>query len=507
MLPSPTGISFRRGRRSCLHTLERMCCSIFTFFPLVFVGSLTTWAVWTEVQIGMLPQKRFGTVYILAGITLYVLLNWSYYTAVFTDPGSPMVAVPHTEDVHLSSITVNSRGELRYCKKCQCLKPDRTHHCSSCRRCVLKMDHHCPWLATCVGLHNYKAFILFLTYTSLFSWLCFLVSATWLWSEIVEDTRTGEVMMPVHFVVLSVVSGIIGLVITGFTGYHIYLTTRNRTTIESLEKTRYLSPLRSMGSRQLNHNQTYEDPEHHSFGEQLRDIGHEIAKIHVNALPGITRPEEGEETGSAAQNSLRQTLGWEEQSRRREYDQYNDYLDERDNEKLPNAFDLGWKRNLHAVMGPNVWLWPFPIMNSIGDGWRWEKNHRWEHQHAQLRQERERELERQAQTERAAGWGARDPRIPDVEHGLSKADQVLGRTPNQFYDGPAAPRRRPPPDLDLDDDSSDEEQTDGKATLLRKLPKGISGNAHPGTRVMDSWNDVPDDMLGEPASGRKQHTK
>ncbi|CAD5114253.1 DgyrCDS3394 [Dimorphilus gyrociliatus] len=36
-------------------------------------------------------------------------------------------------------------GEIRYCEKCNCIKPDRCHHCSVCGHCVLKMDHHCPW--------------------------------------------------------------------------------------------------------------------------------------------------------------------------------------------------------------------------------------------------------------------------------------------------------------------------------------------------------------------------
>ena len=29
------------------------------------------------------------------------------------------------------------------CKKCISPKPPRSHHCSVCNKCVLKMDHHC----------------------------------------------------------------------------------------------------------------------------------------------------------------------------------------------------------------------------------------------------------------------------------------------------------------------------------------------------------------------------
>uniref|UniRef100_A0A6P7GY48 Palmitoyltransferase n=1 Tax=Diabrotica virgifera virgifera TaxID=50390 RepID=A0A6P7GY48_DIAVI len=43
------------------------------------------------------------------------------------------------------------------CKKCISPKPPRTHHCSACNRCILKMDHHCRilfWLYTYTVLHN-----------------------------------------------------------------------------------------------------------------------------------------------------------------------------------------------------------------------------------------------------------------------------------------------------------------------------------------------------------------
>ena len=49
----------------------------------------------------------------------------------------------------------------RVCKTCRSVKPPRSHHCSICGRCVMKMDHHCPWMNNCIGLMNQKAFLLF----------------------------------------------------------------------------------------------------------------------------------------------------------------------------------------------------------------------------------------------------------------------------------------------------------------------------------------------------------
>lgn len=69
---------------------------------------------------------------------------------------------------YLGGLQVKNTGEKRWCNKCNCEKPDRAHHCSSCGICVLRMDHHCPWLASrCIGLRNHKAFFLFLAYTAL----------------------------------------------------------------------------------------------------------------------------------------------------------------------------------------------------------------------------------------------------------------------------------------------------------------------------------------------------
>merc|ERR1719203_2617663 len=58
------------------------------------------------------------------------------------------------------------RGQPRYCKWCLKYKPDRCHHCRSCKTCVLRMDHHCPWIMNCIGSRNHKYFFLLLFYAT-----------------------------------------------------------------------------------------------------------------------------------------------------------------------------------------------------------------------------------------------------------------------------------------------------------------------------------------------------
>lgn len=55
--------------------------------------------------------------------------------------------------------------KFKYCNKCRNIKPPRTHHCSVCDECIMRMDHHCPWVGNCVGLFNHKFFYNFLLYS------------------------------------------------------------------------------------------------------------------------------------------------------------------------------------------------------------------------------------------------------------------------------------------------------------------------------------------------------
>lgn len=63
---------------------------------------------------------------------IFVLLLWSIVQTIRTDPGR----VPIQWGFGLNNPT------RKYCLICHVYKPERTHHCSSCSRCVLNMDHH-----------------------------------------------------------------------------------------------------------------------------------------------------------------------------------------------------------------------------------------------------------------------------------------------------------------------------------------------------------------------------
>jgi palmitoyltransferase ZDHHC2/15/20 len=577
--------------KNCAHRIERTCCTLATYFPLAFVYSLTTWAVWVDASIGLgrtgsTDDKHLSNPVRLTsviGVIFYLLLNTSYTVAVFTDPGSPLntkagsgaarggkySVLPTTEPIYdaaghelphdIQTVTVSSSGGARFCKKCQTSKPDRTHHCSTCKRCVLKMDHHCPWLATCLGHRNYKAFVLFLCYTTFFCWACFASSGWWVWDYFSDGVYLAEEYASVNVIILAVVSGLIGLVLTGFTSWHLYLCFKGMTTIECLEKTRYLSGVRGRVERNRL-DQHRRKPSGSGESEELMDrvrrAGDQLLEFHANAVPGASRFEEGEERLSPAPSmngnqyvderplyhdhppsvdaesdtpairALRQSyqqaqpprgppgrfnyrLGVHEYETTREQERYNEYLEDKDEQKMPNAFDLGWRRNLLAVFGLQWWAWFLPIMNSPGDGWRWEVSDTWIQRKADLDRRRSERLLRQQQQQnqnqqyggpgydgaydmQPNGHAAASFSSSQAEPGYSRSATSLSTLTPQGRASDLPPRGRAwggryKKDIDTSGDEPAEFEVSGDDSVDEEVADVETGTARPAPRRQDTW--------------------
>lgn len=135
---------------------------------------------------GVRSLSIWGAFHTIAFTIVTILAVASHFKAMTTDPGAiPPDAEPLPVDgldathrgpngngggsgeMEALTLTPKPRPPKRICRRCKAFKPDRSHHCSICKRCIMKMDHHCPWVNNCVGIGNHKYFLLFIFYTFL----------------------------------------------------------------------------------------------------------------------------------------------------------------------------------------------------------------------------------------------------------------------------------------------------------------------------------------------------
>jgi palmitoyltransferase ZDHHC2/15/20 len=92
---------------------------------------------------------RFG-IHLLVTYTLTFCIFSSIIVCIVRDPGPVAIEEPTRQDdddgdINLTEALLadehidNLSAPGRFCRKCWTAKPERTHHCSVCGRCVLKM--------------------------------------------------------------------------------------------------------------------------------------------------------------------------------------------------------------------------------------------------------------------------------------------------------------------------------------------------------------------------------
>lgn len=170
------------------------------------------------------------------GYYILIQILFNYYCAWSTEPG-------YTNRIEPNQVT-------KYCRKCEYQKPERAHHCSICKQCVLMMDHHCPWINNCVGHRNHRYFFLFCFWTTFGAVYVVLFTFDIMFYLTIPGTRfarfcnyfytSGIYELSIntqrYLTGLFYLCTTVTLALGGLTTFHIFLISTGQTSIERVQR-------------------------------------------------------------------------------------------------------------------------------------------------------------------------------------------------------------------------------------------------------------------------------
>ena len=180
---------------------------------------------------------------LIAGITitvvtalLFIFSLINFLVTSFIDPGYYPINTNNDEYevIHhgvSKNITVSGGATftMRWCDECKHYRPPRSHHCCVCEMCVEHFDHHCPWVDNCVGMKNYRYFVLFLS--SLILYILIGLGSTIVVIVLKHETLLELIVELILCIILPI--SLIPILILAV--FHVYLMIIGKTTFEQIK--------------------------------------------------------------------------------------------------------------------------------------------------------------------------------------------------------------------------------------------------------------------------------
>mmetsp|Transcript_1828 Transcript_1828/g.4685 ORF Transcript_1828/g.4685 Transcript_1828/m.4685 type:complete len:309 (-) Transcript_1828:1236-2162(-) len=213
----------------CIKKLDPIVKACEPFYAALAAALVTldAYVFFTSVLKSVRRSQGLLGVLMHSAIALWLLfcVLWNHAWCVFTPPGSTLQEDPQRLQTAMTF-------DWRWCKKCNRPKPPLAHHCSICKRCILKMDHHCPWMANCIGHYNYHYFFLYLFYM----WVGAAYSVFMTYNHVphVMHTRSSSWEGPSFLAFLTFLLAIsVFLAMCGLLGWHVFLVLTGQGTIDA----------------------------------------------------------------------------------------------------------------------------------------------------------------------------------------------------------------------------------------------------------------------------------
>jgi len=181
-------------------------CSTITYFLILFAE----FVVIGVILLPAFPNSPWSYIHCVFFTFFAFMAAFSHLRAMTTNPG----AIPkgNFTDENVRRLGLHAGDVVVRCTRCECIKTNRAHHCSTCNRCIRKMDHHCPWINNCVGESNQKYFVLFTFYIMFISAYAMGLAIHYIFSCVDKDWKDCAYFSPpttIIFIVFLIFEGLL----------------------------------------------------------------------------------------------------------------------------------------------------------------------------------------------------------------------------------------------------------------------------------------------------------